>query len=106
MTGIASTPLSTFDATQTARLPQISAAAKNKQQIAKAASEFEAVFLNDVMQKMFSGISTDGLFGGGNAESMFRSMLIEQYAKDLSARGGIGINSALQTQIIRMQEGQ
>ena len=32
---------------------------------------------------MFSGIKTDGLFGGGQGEEMFRSMMIDQYGKQL-----------------------
>ena len=30
---------------------------------------------------MFSGIKTDGMFGGGQGEQMFRSLMIDQYAK-------------------------
>ena len=34
---------------------------------------------------MFSGISTDGPFGGGEGEEMFRSLMIDQYGKAIEA---------------------
>ena len=60
--------------------------------LAKAAREFEAGFLSQFLEIMFAGIEVDGMFGGGHSEAIFRSMLMEQYAKIISENNeGVGI---------------
>lgn len=81
-------------------------AATSEAQAEKVAREFEAVFLGQMLNHMFSGIETNGLTGGGEGEKMFRSMQIEEYAKGLSKNGGIGIAAAVKREMLRMQETQ
>lgn len=70
----------------------------------KTAGEFEAMFLTQMLEHMSSGIKTDGPFGGGQGEQMFRSLLNQEYAGALSARGGIGIADHIYRQILALQE--
>ncbi len=70
-----------------------------------AAQEFEAVFLNTILEGMFAGIKTDGPFGGGSAENTYRSMLITQYAKQISQNGGLGLSDQITRDLIALQEG-
>jgi len=70
----------------------------------KVAEEFEASFLTTYIAQMFSGLSTEGPFGGGYGEKVYRDMLSEQYAKNTAASGGIGIADQVYTEILRMQE--
>ena len=53
---------------------------------------------------MFAGTKTDGMFGGGNGEKVFRSMLSQEYGRVMSEQGGVGIADMLKTEILRMQE--
>ena len=70
----------------------------------KAAQDFEKLFISQMFTHMYSGIKTDGYFGGGHQEEMFRSYMIDEFA-DISAQtGGIGLSDAIQKQIIQMQE--
>lgn len=78
---------------------------KNRAAIAKAAQEYESVFLQEMLSHMFSGIGTDGMFGGGHNEEIYRSMLTKEYAQKLAQNGGLGISKALQAEMIRLQEG-
>lgn len=71
---------------------------------AKAAQDFEAMFLSQMLQQMFTGIKSDGLFGGGHGEEMFRSLLIDEYGKDMAKRGGIGIAHAIENSLLAAQE--
>lgn len=57
----------------------------------QAAENFEAIFIGQMLEPMFEGLSTDGPFGGGQGEQMFRSMLITQYGEQIARRGGFGI---------------
>jgi Rod binding domain-containing protein len=70
----------------------------------KAAKDFESVFISQFLGSMFSGISTDGPFGGGEGEEMFRSMMINEYGKSMQARGGFGLASAVTKQLLSHQE--
>ena len=70
-----------------------------------AAQEFEAVFLNTMLEGMFAGIKTDGPFGGGSAETTYRSMLITQFAEEISKNGGLGISDEMTRVLIALQGG-
>jgi Rod binding domain-containing protein len=56
----------------------------------KAATDFEAAFLAEMLK--YSGLNAmpEG-FGGGAGEEAFASLLTEQYAHLLAERGGIGL---------------
>ena len=69
----------------------------------RVAQEFEKMFLAEMLQPMFAGIETDGPFGGGNAEEVFRPMLLEKYAEAVSSAGGVGIADAVLSELLRMQ---
>jgi Rod binding domain-containing protein len=71
--------------------------------IQQTARDFEASFLSVMMQQMFAGISTDGPFGGGAGEEMFRSVLTEAMAKQMARRGGVGIAAEVQREMLKMQ---
>lgn len=70
----------------------------------KAAEDFEAFFLSKTMESMFDGISTDGMFGGGQAEKIYRSLLINEYGKAMAKTGSVGVTDEVMRSIIEMQE--
>lgn len=70
----------------------------------EAAEEFEAFFLSQFLNSMTSGLQTDGMFGGGESEKVFRSMLNEEYAKTISRQNGIGVADAVFREMLAMQE--
>ena len=69
-----------------------------------AAEEFEAVFLSQMLGHMFADIRTDGFFGGGQSEDMFRSLMINEYGRLISRSGGIGVADAVMAEMLEMQE--
>lgn len=71
---------------------------------AHAAKEYESVFISQFLGSMFSGIKTDGVFGGGQGEEMFRSLMTDQYAKGLTARGGFGLAASMQAELLKHQQ--
>lgn len=70
----------------------------------KAAKEFEAVLITQMMSEMFSGVSTDGMFGGGQGEAMFRSLMLDQYGKDVVKQGGFGFSDSILRELTKIQE--
>lgn len=70
----------------------------------QAAEDFEAVFLAQMLAPMFEGLETDGPFGGGSSEKIYRSLLVQEYGKSIAKSGGIGISDAVQREILKLQE--
>lgn len=74
--------------------------------VRKAAEDFEAVFLSQMLKPMFEGIKASEPFGGGAAEDMWRSLMVDEYGKSISKAGGIGLADAVMTEMLKMQEVQ
>ncbi|MBL6939854.1 MAG: rod-binding protein [Alphaproteobacteria bacterium] len=72
--------------------------------IKKVAQQFEGVFISQFLGEMFSGIQTDGPFGGGQGEEMFRSLMIDEYGRQIATQGGFGLSAAIQREMLKMQE--
>ena len=70
----------------------------------EAAQDFEAFFLSRMMETMFEGISTDGMFGGGHAEKIYRSLLLDEYGKEMAKVGTVGVKDYVMQAILQMQE--
>lgn len=70
----------------------------------RTAKEFESVLLSQFTSIMFSGIESDGPFGGGPAEDIYKGLLAEEYGKVLASSGGIGLADAVYREIIKSQE--
>ncbi|MQX34999.1 chemotaxis protein [Roseospira navarrensis] len=78
--------------------------AGNREQAKAAATEFEAFFLSQMMQPMFSGLSSEPPFGGGHAESTWRSLLVDEYGKMMAQNGGVGVADAVMRTMLAAQE--
>jgi Rod binding domain-containing protein len=90
-------------ATQPASV-RVPSATGNVAAATKAAKEFEGVFIAQFLGSMFQGIPTDGPMGGGQGEEMFRSLMVNEYAKSIADKGGFGLAGAISRQLLRNQE--
>lgn len=70
-----------------------------------AAQDFEAVFLNSMVNQMFTAIGGEGPFGGGGA-GVWRSFLAEEYSKSFAKAGGIGLAGHVYQSLLAQQEAQ
>ena len=71
----------------------------------KSAVDFTSFFLSQSLESMYANISANSLFGGGNGEEVYRSLLLQEYGK-VAAQSGSGRNmvDAVQRQILQLQE--
>ena len=76
----------------------------NRQKAEESAQDFEAFFLSRMLESMYEGVSTDGFFGGGQAEKIYRSLLLDEYGKEMAKLGGIGVKDYVLQAILDMQE--
>lgn len=71
----------------------------------EAAKEFESQFVSTLFQSMFKGLEDqDNPFGGGPGETMFRSLLVDQYSQQIGKSGGIGLADDVYREMLKMQE--
>lgn len=72
----------------------------------RAAEDFEAFFLAQMFEHMFADIEPDALFGGGEGEQVYRSLMFQEYGKSVARQGGIGLADMVQKEILKLQEVQ
>ena len=82
---------------------QAQAALNVKSKAKQAAQNFEANFLGNMFQEMFTGIDGDGPFGGSGALKIWRSFMTDQIAKSFAKAGGIGIAPMVYDALLKEQ---
>ncbi len=82
---------------------QAQSALKIKGKTKAAAHEFEAMFLGNMFQQLLTGVDGDGPFGGSGALKVWRSFMIDQYAKTFAQNGGVGIASHVYNELLKQQ---
>lgn len=80
--------------------------AAEMKKIETTARDFEAVFISEMIKPMFNGLETDTMFGGGQAEEMFRSIMVQEYGKNMAQTGSIGIADHVKAHLINIQAEQ
>jgi flagellar protein FlgJ len=74
-------------------------------QMRRAATEFEAMAIGEMLKPMFDTVDTSsGPFGGGVGEAAWRPMLIETIGKQMAQHGGIGLADAVYRALMGSQE--
>ena len=87
-------------------MASLAAAAKGSSAKAReVASQFETVFIGELLEQMSMGIKTDGPFGGGPSEGIYRSFFNDAVAKEITRNGGIGIADAVYREILEVAGG-
>ncbi len=72
-----------------------------------AAKKFEAMAIGQLLAPMFDTVDTaHSLFGGGDAESSWKPMLVEAIGKQIEAHGGLGLAQPVYAAMLRAQEGR
>ncbi len=71
----------------------------------RAAQDFEAMAIGQMLQPMFATVDTaNGPFGGGAGEEAWKPMMVDNIGKSLAAHGGIGLARPVFAEMLRMQE--
>ena len=77
---------------------EASAAPSNRKEEAKlqqACSQFEELFLTQMMTQMRKTVPKGGMLSGGQQQEMFNGMLDQERAKAWAQEGGIGLANML-----------
>ena len=101
MPKVSATPPPVLPLPSVSRLAQSPDPAKR----AKAAHDFEAMAIGQLLQPMFDTVDTSkGPFGGGPGEEAWKPMLVQEFAKQIEAHGGLGLAKPVYDAVLRMQE--
>jgi peptidoglycan hydrolase FlgJ len=74
--------------------------------VMKAAKDFEAMAIGQLLQPMFDTVDpSSGEFGGGAGEQAWRPMMVQEYAKQLVNHGGLGLAKPIYEAMMRAQQG-
>jgi flagellar protein FlgJ len=76
----------------------------SKEKIREAAEGFEGLFIGQMLQHMWTDLDVNPEFGGGHGEQAWRSMLIDEYGKQISKTGKLGIADSVMKVMLQAQE--
>jgi len=77
---------------------------KSADGLKRVSEDFEAFYASQMFDQMFAGIEPDAETGGGEGETMFRSLLIQEYGKAAAKQHAFGIADVVQRQLLQLQE--
>ncbi|GAB6144616.1 rod-binding protein [Desulfocicer niacini] len=80
---------------QTSSTPMAPQQTNDSQRLKKACSDFESIFINQMLKASDTGISGEGGFLNGNDGKIIKSMFNEKLAGTMSSGGGIGLGEIL-----------
>jgi flagellar protein FlgJ len=71
----------------------------------KTSDDFEKMFLEQSLGEVTKNSGEDGPLGdNGTGGSVYRSMLMNEYAGNIVKTGGVGISNQIYNQMMKMQE--
>lgn len=76
----------------------------NEAELREVAENFESLFIGEMIRPVFDSMETDGTFGGGHGEKVFRSMMVDEYAGKIAKSGQVNIADNILRDLIQMQE--
>ena len=67
----------------------------------KAAQDFEAIFVKQMLNSMRKTVDKSGFVEGGMAEEIFEDMLYDEYAQKMTRVAGFGLADQVYLQLVR-----
>jgi len=83
---------------------QSRAASMNMDQINKTSQDFEAVFIGQMVQQMFGESVGNEAFGSEETSDIYKSMMMNEFGKQIAKSGGIGIADTIKKELLKLQE--
>lgn len=72
-----------------------SRSSRQNAQLKKAAQDFEAIFVGEVLKKMRRSVSESGLFGGGAASDIYTGMFDDTIAQAIASKNGFHLSDII-----------
>ncbi len=72
---------------------------KENSKLKQACSDFEAIFIKQMLNSMKKTINKTKLIDGGMSEDIFEDMLFDEYAAKMSANSNLGLAKQMYSQL-------
>jgi flagellar protein FlgJ len=80
------------------------AKARSPEALEKTAKDFESLFVGQMLEQMFGESSGSDSFGSSETDDVYKGLMVEQYGKQISNTGGIGIADYVKRELLTLQE--
>lgn len=74
---------------------KLTSGSRDPQELKKACSEFESLFIFQLLKEMRATVPKSGFLSGGRGEDMYLSMFDAQIAREMASTRGIGLSNLL-----------
>ncbi|HSR11629.1 MAG TPA: rod-binding protein [Thermodesulfobacteriota bacterium] len=74
------------------------------EKLKKACTEFEALFMSQMLKHMRQSVPKGGLFGKGLGSEVFQSLMDEELSRKVSAGKGLGLGNSIYRQMMKREE--
>lgn len=85
------------------KVPDTDKAGRSVEQAQKAAREFEAVFISQMVNEMYGDIDM-GRFSGGFGEKVWKDHLVQEYGKAISQTNSIGVSDQIMREMLQQKD--
>ncbi len=69
-----------------------------------AAKDFESMFIGQMLEQMFGESQGEEAFGDKDTDEVYKSLMMDEYGKQIAKSGGIGIASYVTRELLKLQE--
>jgi len=73
----------------------------DEERLKKACSDFESIFIHQVLKSMRQTVPQTGFFGEGPEKEIFQSFFDQELSKSLAQQGGLGLGNRLYRQMMK-----
>ena len=73
-------------------------------QINQASKDFESMFISQMVEQMFGDSQGSEAFGNSDTGEVYKSMMMDEYGKQIAKAGGIGIADYVKRELLQLQE--
>ena len=77
---------------------------KTKEGAQKAATDFEALLVHQMINSMWSSVPKNPLFGGGNEDEIYRDMYTDAISKNIAENQSLGIRDVVLKELTKKGE--
>lgn len=81
------------------RLAQDGGKAHERERLKEAATEFEALMVEQMIREMRKNVPESGLFGKSHGRELFEEMLDGEYSRHIAGHGGLGLADVMVRQL-------
>ena len=73
-------------------------------QIDKVSKDFESMFMGQMLEQMFGDSQGSEAFGGSETNDVYKGLMMDEYGKQITRAGGIGIADYVKRELLKLQE--